>query len=241
MSNYKVVKVKLPDIRTSYKSGRTDYSLNHIKEGNKSVIRKIKADYGTLINFWGQVFVVPDGVIIGFIATESGGRMLPPNIFKATGLMQVTPNALWESAKKWKLVVKSDLPSAAVSELNKKVPTLLSSKKAAPSAEESNLILKLLEKDANFNIMSGTLIIRWLLERFSTTETGGQLNKAMVAYNAGAYLKVLNEKGSKPITAPMDSTALATSPRVPAESRGYLYKMLGKDGFLSLIYIEKAI
>lgn len=78
-------------------------------------------------------------------------------------------------------------------------------------------------------------------ERFSTMQTGGQLNKAMVAYNAGVYICALNVSSNQPITNPIDSTSLATNRLVPAESRGYLIKMLGKDGFLSLIYIEKAI
>jgi len=100
--------------------------------------------------------------------------------------------------------------------------------------------LTLLEKDASFNIMAGIIIIRWLLERFGNSIYGGQLNKAMVAYNAGAYTKAL-VSGGKAIITPIDSLSLATNIRVPKESRGYLYKMLGKDGFLSLIYQQKAI
>jgi len=88
--------------------------------------------------------------------------------------------------------------------------------------------------------MSGTLIIRWLLERFSNTFTGGQLNKAMIGYNAGAYNKAL-VSGGNPITSYIDSTTLASSSKVPKESRGYLYKMLGQDGFLSLLYQQNAL
>ena len=187
------------------------------------------------------VFEIPDGVIIGFIATESGGRMLGANVYKATGLMQVTPNALWECVKKWDSTVKTALPAQAVAELKRTVPEIFTSSAAAPSATVSNKIIKLLQNNANFNILSGTLILRWLIERFSTVQTGGQLNKAMVAYNAGAYIRALNVSSTQPITNPIDSTSLATNRQVPAESRGYLYKMLGKDGFLSLIYIDKVI
>jgi hypothetical protein len=62
----------------------------------------------------------------------------------------------------------------------------------------------------------------------------------MVAYNAGAYNKAISS-GTKAITTPVDSTTLSKNPQVPAESRGYLLKMLGNDGFLSLIYKDKAI
>ena len=241
MGIYKTLRIKVPDIKTSFKSGGTDYSNPSTKAANAEVIRDIKNTYGSFINRWGVVFEIPDAVIIGFIATESGGRMLGANVYKATGLMQVTPNALWECVKKWDSTVKTALPAQAVAELKRMLPEIFTSSAAAPSATVSNKIIKLLQNNANFNILSGTLILRWLIERFSTVQTGGQLNKAMVAYNAGAYIRALNVSSTQPITNPIDSTSLATNRLVPAESRGYLYKMLGKDGFLSLIYIDKVI
>lgn len=241
MGIYKTLRIKVPDIKTPFKSGAIDYSKPSTKAANAEVIRDIKNTYGVFINRWGSVFEIPDGVIIGFIATESGGRMLGANVYKATGLMQVTPNALWECVKKWDSTVKTALPAQAVAELKKTLPEIFTSSAVAPSATVSNKIIKLLQNNANFNIMAGTLILRWLIERFSTVQTGGQLNKAMVAYNAGAYIRALNVSSTQPITNPIDSTSLATNRQVPAESRGYLYKMLGKDGFLSLIYIDKVI
>ena len=241
MGIYKTLRIKVPDIKTPFKSGGIDYSKPATKSANAEVIRDIKNTYTVQINRWGSVFEIPDAVIIGFIATESGGRMLGANVYKATGLMQVTPNALWECVKKWDSTVKTALPAQAVAELKRTVPEIFTSSAPAPSATVSNKIIKLLQNDANFNIMSGTLILRWLIERFSTVQTGGQLNKAMVAYNAGAYIRALNVSSSQPITNPIDTTSLATNRLVPAESRGYLYKMLGKDGFLSLIYIDKVV
>ena len=241
MGIYKTLRIKVPDIKTPFKSGGIDYSKPATKSANADVIRDIKNTYTVQINRWGSVFEIPDAVIIGFIATESGGRMLGANVYKATGLMQVTPNALWECVKKWDSTVKTALPAQAVAELKRTVPEIFTSSAPAPSATVSNKIIKLLQNDANFNIMSGTLILRWLIERFSTVQTGGQLNKAMVAYNAGAYIRALNVSSSQPITNPIDTTSLATNRLVPAESRGYLYKMLGKDGFLSLIYIDKVV
>jgi len=241
MGIYKTLRIKVPDIKTPFKSGGIDYSKPATKSANAEVIRDIKNTYTVQINRWGTVFEIPDAVIIGFIATESGGRMLGANVYKATGLMQVTPNALWECVKKWDSTVKTALPAQAVAELKRTVPEIFTSSAPAPSATVSNKIIKLLQNDANFNIMSGTLILRWLIERFSTVQTGGQLNKAMVAYNAGAYIRALNVSSSQPITNPIDTTSLATNRLVPAESRGYLYKMLGKDGFLSLIYIDKVV
>lgn len=241
MSNYTQIRVRVPDIPTPFKSGNTDYSKENTKKANADMIRRINAEYGSIITRWGTLFNIPNGVLIGFIATESGGRMLPANVYKATGLMQVTPNAIWECARKWQSTVGTPLPPQALAELNKKTPEILSSKSSTPTAAQANKIIGFLQRDANYNIMAGTLTLRWLLERFSTIQTGGQLNKAMVAYNAGAYIRVLNESATKPIKTPIDSTTLATNRQVPAESRAYLFKMLGKDGFLSLIFKDRVI
>ena len=241
MARYTQIRLRVPDIATPFRSGNIDYSKDAVKKANADMIRRIKSEYGAIIQRWGIVFDIPDGVLIGFIATESGGKMLPANVYKATGLMQVTPNAIWECARKWQSTVGTPLPAEALAEINKKTPEVLSSKSSAPSAALSNKIISFLQRDANYNIMAGTLTLRWLLERFSTVQTGGQLNKAMVAYNAGAYIRVLNESAAKPIKTPIDSTTLATNRQVPAESRAYLYKMLGKDGFLSLIFKDNVI
>ena len=240
MSNYTVIRVKVPDLKSPYKSGNINYSSAKDKQANIAMIKAIDRNYGSLIEKWGDVFGIPDKVLNGFIATESGGRMLPPNKFNATGLMQVTPVALWEGVKKWKTTTKNDLPKEVVSEINKKVPEILSSKLTTPSAAITSKMLNVLKSDANFNIMAGALVLRWNIERFSTSLTGGQLNKAMVAYNAGAYTRALNV-GTSPILQPIDTLVLATSARVPLESRNYLYKMLGKDGFLDLMYNQNAL
>ena len=235
---YSKIFVKLPDIRTSFKAGTYDYSNPSVKAANIKVIQKINSTYGQIIEKWATLYEIPVGVIISFIATESGGTMAAPNKFQATGLMQVTPTAIYEVARKWRSEVDSPLPQESISLLNQKVPELLKAKTLTAGLRSS--ILTNLQKDANFNVMAGTMILRWLLERFSTFLSGGQLNKAMVAYNAGAYNKAISS-GTKAITTPVDSTTLSKNPLVPAESRGYLLKMLGIDGFLSLIYKDKAI
>jgi hypothetical protein len=82
--------------------------------------------------------------------------------------------------------------------------------------------------------------LRWLIERFSTFLTGGQLNKAMVAYNAGAYTKSISS-GTKANKIPIDSTSLSQNKLVPNQSKGFLLKMLGIDGFLAIIFKDKVI
>lgn len=233
MSRYSSVKVE-PNIKSSFKDNGYNYSSRYVKASNIRMIKKINNEYGKIIEYWGNVFEIPKGVLIGFIGTESGGKMSKPNEYKATGLMQVTPNAA-STVFDWKKEVSTPLPQEAVDEINKKLPSLLTGK--FPIIP----LLNLLQNDSSFNIMMGTLVLRWNLERFSTFITGGQLNKAMVAYNAGAYTKALVIGGSKANKIPVDSTSLALNKKVPKESRGYLYKMLGIDGFLNLIYKDKVI
>lgn len=237
------VYIKLPDIKNaySYSCGRRtcSYSDASIKEGNTKMIRTISNKYGSFIQNWSNQFQIPFGVLVGFIATESGGTMAPPNKFLATGLMQVTPAAIYDSARKWNAEVKSPLPSAARSLIISKIPNFFNTNTSLSSIQSS--ILRNLQNDANFNIMAGTLTLRWLIERF-TDDSGVSrgLNKAMVGYNAGAYRVVLGSSKTGRET-PVDSTSLATNRQVPLESRSYLYKLLGKDGFLELIYKNKVI
>lgn len=236
--SYSQITVRVPDIKSSFKTSGYDYSSPEVKIANIKLVQKINATYRSIINKWAQIYQIPEGVIIGFIATESGGIMAPPNQYQATGLMQVTPSAIYEVITKWNSEVQTAIPQDTINLINQKVPDLLKSKTLTSSLKSK--ILSNLQHDANFNVMAGTSILRWLLERFSSILTGGQLNKAMVAYNAGAYTKSIS-RGTKAILDPIDSTTLSRNPLVPAESRAYLLKMLGKDGFLQLIYKDKAI
>jgi soluble lytic murein transglycosylase-like protein len=239
---YISVVINIPDIKKSYKykQGNTvfDYSSPAYKASNIKMVQKIYKTYGQYFNYWAKVFEIPVGILVGWAATESGGQMSPPNPYNATGLMQVTPGAIFECARKWKNEVGSDLPSEVTSVINSKIPSLLN--KSTTLSSVTPRLFELLEKDANFNIMSGSLCLRWLLERYSTFFTGGQLNKAMVAYNAGAYHKSLSS-GGKANKTPIDSTSLSENRLVPAESRKYLLKMLGIDGFISIIFKDKVI
>jgi soluble lytic murein transglycosylase-like protein len=236
---YAKVDIKLPDIKRPY----SNYSNPATKRQNIAMVREINKKYSTQINNWGKIFDIPAGVLIAFIATESGGKMVGPNRYKATGLMQVTPDAIAECARKWQVEVPTPLPNEARNLLIQKVPTFFTFKYSngqMPSSVERP-ILSNLQFDANYNIMCGTLILRWLIERF--TDASGvskSLNKAMVGYNAGAYRVVL---GGTKLTreTPVDSTALASNRAVPFESRAYLEKMLGQDGFLELIYRYNAL
>lgn len=233
MAKYNVVKVKVPDVNQAYVAGLINYSNPSYKQQNINMLNSIYKQYKSSIDRWSSVFETGIELVIAFIATESGGKNAPPNKFKATGLMQMTPPALFDTVKKWGSEVDSDIPPEVMSQLRAKIPELLSSKTLTSSLEAK--MLKLLQSDSDFNIMTGTMMVRWLLQRFSSTFFGSQLNKALVAYNGGAYRKILS---SAPV---LDTAMLVKSTQVPLESRGYLLKMLGKDGFLQLMVVDKKL
>jgi soluble lytic murein transglycosylase-like protein len=234
MAQYTNIKVDVPDINKTF----GNYGQPHIKKDNIAMIRRIQANYGTRIRYWGDIFEIPEGILIGFIATESGGKMAPANQFLACGLMQMTPGAFHEAYTKWGNRVKGvAMPTQVVQAVKAKLPAIISNPNAVFSTLKSgsSVLLKLLVSDSDFNIMAGTMTLRWFLEWYRLSGIGSPLNKAIVAYNAGGYRGILTQNVY------VDTLALQTSKLVPSESRNYLVKMLGEDGFLDLIYREKAI
>lgn len=233
--SYSKITIKVPEVNKVY----GPYSRPEVKRANIQVIKKIDSKYGSVIDRWATIFEFPKGVLISFIATESGGNQNLSN-FCCYGLMQVSPAGIYECVTKWKNIVGSDMPQPAKSELLYKVPDFY--KKYNSTLEKK--IVKELKADANFNILCGTIMLRWLIERFSTVLTGGQMNKAIIGYNAGAYTTSINTRvGGVPVAnkIPIDTAKLVVNPKVPKETQNYLVKMLGVDGFMSLVYKDKAL
>lgn len=232
MGQFSRLTVYVPQVNQVFQT----YSQPATKRQNISVLKEINRNYGAMCEKWGDVFEIEKGILIAFIATESGGKSdVTSFVGCCYGLMQVSPEAVWECANKFKAITGVELPSSARAELSK-IPNLFS--KSLSSATKSAIRKRLF--DPNFNIMSGTMILRWLMERFSTILTGAQLNKAIVGYNAGAYTRSINTQG-RPNKVPIDTTTLVKMPTVPKETKSYLVKMLGVDGFVSLIYKDNAI
>ena len=228
MGKYTTVAIKVPDVNRSFTQGSYKYSDPAVAKANKLVLDKVYSDYGTFITRWGIEFEIDDSIIAGFIATESGGKNSPPNQYDATGLMQVTPNSVWEILAKWQVMVNSPLSAKATSFFHKAIP---SSKKfnanTLPSSAVKSEIRKALQNNSEFNIAIGTAILRWLLEAFKDGNIAN-INKVMVSYNAGYYSMRNKVKGK------LTTEQLLNNKTIPKESRGYLLKMLGVNGFLDL-------
>jgi len=210
---YTSIKVKTPDLITSF----GNYSQPSVKQANINMIKTILANYGSIISKYEQPLAIPKPIVVSVIGTESGGRMVGKNAFGAIGLMQVTYPAFVEVSANWKKHVKENMPAFIKENLDKLAPN------KSQSAIESKLA-----SSPEFNILVGMMLLRVLAERF-----GGNFNRVLVSYNAGAYTKSQNV-GTTPIQTPIDTALLVADKRVPLESRNYLQKVLGKNGFLEL-------
>jgi soluble lytic murein transglycosylase-like protein len=228
MGKYTTVAIKVPDINRSFVQGSYKYSNSSVASANSALLNEIVSSYLGYINTWGAEFEIDNSIIASFIATESSGINSAPNKYDATGLMQVTPDTVWEVIVKWQKIVKFPLSVKATTFFNKAIP---SSKKfnpnILPSTAVKSEIRKALQNNSEFNIAIGTATLRWLLEAFKEGNTVN-INKVMVSYNAGYYSMKDKVKGN-PTTG-----QLLLNKRIPLESRAYLLKMLGVNGFLDL-------
>lgn len=212
---YTSVKVKVPDLKTSY----TNYSKPEYKKANLDMIKSIISNYGSIILKYAQPLSMPKEIVTSVIGTESGGKMVGKNAYGAIGLMQVTYPSFVEVTTNWKKHTKEELPTFLKQNIDRLAPN------KSKSAIESKL-----STSPELNILVGMMLLRLLTERF-----GGNFNRVLVAYNAGAYTKSQNI-GTTPITTSVDTATLIADKRVPSESRAYLQKVLGKDGFLELYF-----
>ncbi|MBS1616230.1 MAG: transglycosylase SLT domain-containing protein [Bacteroidetes bacterium] len=218
-------------------AGWYDFASPKGRQDNVAILQRIVANYSASLNRFADALDIPRGVLAGFIATESGGKMVtrPGSQFK--GLMQCAAGPFYDAFVKWNAEVKgAPIPDTVRQEVQAKCPQLLqhSMSRYSPSTIVVPLS-RLMESDASFNIMSGAVVLRWNLERFA-----GNLNKAIIAYNAGPYNKAISQ-GTRAITAPADTASLVRLPQVNTESKGYLKKMLGVGSYLALVYKEKLV
>jgi hypothetical protein len=249
MSNFtKIADFNLPDVPFRFVSGSQDYSKSHIKQGNVEILKKIKQNYGASIEKWANVFELGEPVLTSFIAVESSGSLVGKNSAGAIGLTQVSIPAIIECVSKFKIVTGESLPAEAVALLKEKAPYLLAltpNNQTVSSANKVKLesILSVQRdksgksikyNDPNFNIAMGALCLRWVLE-FTKAQGLTYLQKAIIAYNQSAYGRIAYYKGRFVSTATLSKDTV-----IPKETRSYLVKVLGKDGYLQL-YAEENI
>lgn len=227
--------ITYPDLNRSYAESKSvNYSQSNIIRGNTALLKSIFLANKTNIQKWGSIFEIDDSIIANFITAESGGKDLAPRgSAQITGLMQVSTDTVWEVLAKWKSMTGSDLPLEAKAYFEKVLPEIKNfNPNVLPNSTLKSKIANLLYKNREFSIAIGTANIRWLLEAYSNGVTS-PINKVMVGYNAGYYGTKAKMKGS-PTT-----LTLVNNKSLPLESRSYLLKMLGKNGFIQLFFDNK--
>lgn len=230
MTKYSKIKVNVPDINRSYVNGATyKYSSGNVIQQNKKTIESVRVNLSEIISKWGTEFEVDNDIIVGFICTESTGKNAPKNAYNAIGYMQATPISVYETITKWNDKVNIPLSFQTKSLLAKHVPSYTKWKRDVFEVGDSNsdALVKAL-KDPEFNIAMGTAVIRWLLEAFKEGSES-PLNKVMVAYNRGYSSSKNILKGS------IDSEKMLKL-KIGIEPKSYLLKMLGRYGFLDLMF-----
>lgn len=231
---YSKIIIKYPDVNRAYAQSKTvNYSQPNVIIANLNLLKSIYSTNRNAINKYGKIFDIDNSIIASFIVTESGGLDAPPNEFGATGIMQMTSPTVWEILSKWKSIVGTDLPNEAKVYFDKVLPESKNfNPNVLPSSTLKSKITKLLQSNREFSIAIGVANLRWLLEAYSNNLTS-PINKVMVSYNAGYYGMRNKVKGS-PTT-----ESLILNKSIPLESRSYLLKMLGKNGFVQLYFDNK--
>ena len=224
----------LPDLPYRFVGGGEDYSKNNNRDANLEKLKNIKKNYGTFVKEWADVFEIGEPVLTSFIAVESSGKMVGKNRAGAIGLTQVTVTAIIEAVSKFKTITREALPIQAVSLIKAKAPYLLNLTPNNQDLSSSNTskLETILSKDANFNIMAGAMVLRWNLEITRANELA-YVQKGIIAYNQSAYGRISKYKGKF-----VSTTTLFQDKVIPKETRNYLVKVLGKDGYLQLYVVE---
>lgn len=230
----KITDFILPDLPYRFVGGGEDYSKKNNREANLEKLKNIKKNYSAFIKQWADVFEIGEPVLTSFIAVESSGKMVGKNRAGAIGLTQVTVTAIIEAVSKFKTITRQDLPIEAVSLIKEKAPYLLNLTANNQNLSSSNTskLEAILSKDANFNIMAGAMVLRWSLEITRANQLA-YVQKAIIAYNQSAYGRISAYKSKFVSTATLFQDKV-----IPKETRNYLVKVLGKDGYLQLYVVE---
>lgn len=220
----------ISDLPYRFVYGKEDFASPAVRQGNVNILTNIKNSYGKSIEKWSNVFELGEPLLSSFIAVESSGKMVGKNGAGAIGLTQVTSVLIRESVSKFKTITAVDLPKVAQSSIKLKAPFLLNltPNNQNLSASDTSKLEALLKSDSDFNILMGALGLRWGLE---ITKALGKtyLQKGIVAYNQSAYGDISRYKNKF-----VQTITLFKDKGIPKETRNYLVKILGIDGFLEL-------
>jgi soluble lytic murein transglycosylase-like protein len=224
---YSKLLFEIPDVNRTFTEGKYSYSNpveinNHIK-----MLERVSKTYEKQIKLWGKESGFEENIVSAMICTESGGQNAGKNSFGAIGLMQVTAPTVYEVITKWSVFVDVPLSTTSKAILSKNIPSWKNWDRNRKITQIDINNIENALRNVDFNIAMGCLSLRWNVEGFAI-DGESHINKPIVAYNAGFY-------GARQIMRGLKTTQqILNSKKLRKETRGYLLKMLGVNGFLDI-------
>lgn len=209
----------------------------------KDKLAEIRSKYGRIIDLVATITNVPAKIITSFIFIESRGEEKAESfICKSSrpyecpvGLMQITAETatgviFYENKQGRLLPEEKSILQKYISKA--KLECIYSMQYFGHPVKCSHITIKagnkvgqIIEKKDLFNpelnILIGAMLIGQLIDQHTELGTP-RMDKVVVRYNAGYFYK------------PQGNTIQQTVNLVNAESRNYIYKLLGNNGVLSL-------
>jgi len=227
-----------------------------------SILKNVKGNYLKEFQNASNLLKIPIEILIGFSAVESFGARNEKLDGASKGVMQVNLETAWQVLKDQmkenvslgsfypyyigcpsifnvkKPIAKDFWGSQNAKERQENVNDWLSLKPMTP--EVLSEIRRCILKDAQWSIYIGSLALAQLIN--GTLKKTGQvrLDHIIIKYNSGIgkFGKYVARKGLE--SAKYDTTAIYNAVPIPV-SRDYIVKLLGVNGFLDLLFNQKAV
>lgn len=199
------------------------------RDAVKGQLTKIWKNYKPYIEFASEQSKIPKEILVAFISVESGGN---PNAGSAghvtQGLMQW--NRTYAKAN-----LEKEFKEKRLSEAEKKKLADFGIKFDANG--KTRAITNADQLKPELNILIGSIILGQMIDTDWGTENGEiKMERVIAVYNAGAFGDTGKKARSKQYPTP-----LALANVVNPITRGYIAKMLGKDGALDIVKTDNIL
>jgi soluble lytic murein transglycosylase-like protein len=223
---------KIPALKASF------YTDAQVATNVKPIISRIKASaYYPKVIAYSNRMGMPVEFLVAIIGTESGGNNVGENSFGAIGLTQMTRATAYDTIlKEVKLGFLMDFEKDYI---KKMVPALKTKNFAIKAGVFEGLYpvsrgstiwnqLGTALKDPEFNIFMSSMRLSQLAYQFRDSQGVPQLHKVLGRYNGTI---ATGERVAKY----KNAWDAASASDVPTETRNYIKKVLGVNGFLDVM------
>jgi soluble lytic murein transglycosylase-like protein len=208
-------------------------------------IKFLKKNFSQYFNAASQYSGVPQTILYGFAAVESGSlgaKAISPA--GAIGVMQESPATCYDTLARQLAAFNDDNGLACAELLNTLAPNVFI-KMREPASKKASLYYRLLPYYGNqtayrnallnpyFNIITGAFTIAQLLMQSIASTGQPRLDHVIIKYNAGIgnFARLVTNRGLEKNT--VDTAQLKAN--IPmAETKAYIVKMLGINGSMDV-------